>query len=172
MSKIIHVDQIPGTDNSIDFGTLLKRIKDMYVSGDLHAKTVGIMTRFGAEGSHATAIAYSSIGSSDIALDMSDFKRGTKLYMRFKIHLKISGGSGSRTVYARIYRQNAASAVTGSEVTATGSPTSWHFAESSWIDMSAESGDESYQIQLKNENIASADVEYNSATMELSPVAY
>jgi len=119
--------------------------------------------KFGAEGSSTTSTSYVTIANSDVMLDMSNYRGPNgKLYMKFIAHI-YNNTSGAYT-YIRIYRQYAATAVAGSELSGIGA--GWTRAESNWIDMSTESGKESYQIQLK---VSSGTGQYNSAIMILSP---
>lgn len=119
--------------------------------------------KFGAEGSSTTSTSYVVIADSDIALDMSDYRGPNgKLYLKFIAH--IYNDSSGETTYVRIYRQDAGTAVSGTELSGTGA--GWTIAESDWVDMSTESGSESYQIQMK---VTGGTGMYNSAIMILSP---
>jgi len=65
----------------------------------------------------------------------------------------------------RVLRQNAATVVVGSEASVVGA--GWGIVETAWIDWSGESGNESYQLQMK---VTGGLGEFNSALMVLSPV--
>jgi len=65
---------------------------------------------------------------------------------------------------ARIVRQNAGTAVTGTEVIGTQNR-QWEFLDTGWINLSSESGIESYQIQLKANN---GKAKYNSAILYIA----
>jgi len=122
--------------------------------------------KFGAEGSSTDSTDWVTIADSDIALDPAKY-RGLdgKLYLRFIAHIKNDLNTG--TTYIRIYRQNAASTVDGTELSNAGD---WAIVDSGWIDWSTESGYESYQIQLKTTTNGTA--YYNSAIMILSPSTF
>jgi hypothetical protein len=122
-----------------------------------------IVIKFGAEGSTTTSTTYVTIAGSDIALDPSMFKFETTLYMKIIAHIK--NDTAGEITYVQIYRQNAGTVVSGSEVSVTGA--GWGIVASSWIDWSAEAGNESYQIQMK---VTGGTGEYNSVLMILSPV--
>ncbi len=83
--------------------------------------------------------------------------------MKFIYHIK--NDTAGQTTYIRVFRQNAGTAVAGSEKSAVGA--GWSIVETAWIDWSSESGAESYQIQLK---VSGGIGEFNSAIMVLSPV--
>jgi len=122
-----------------------------------------VTLKFGAEGSSTTSTSYVTIADSDIALDMSDY-RGPNgaLWLKFIAH--IYNDTDGETTYIQIYRQNAGTAVSGTELSGTGA--GWTIAESDWVDMSTESGNESYQLQMK---VTGGTGMYNSAIMILSP---
>lgn len=122
-----------------------------------------IVMKFGAEGSTTTSTTYVTIANSDIALDPSLFKFETTLYVKIIAHIK--NNTSGETTYLRIYRQNAGTVVSGSEVSVVGA--GWGIVASGWIDWSAESGNESYQVQLR---VTGGVGEYNSVLMILSPV--
>ena len=73
--------------------------------------------------------------------------------------------TGGQTTYMRVLRQNAGTPVVGSEAYAVGA--GWFIVQSDWIDWSSESGNESYQLQMK---VTGGTGEFNSALMVLSPV--
>jgi len=122
-----------------------------------------VAIKFGAEGATTTSTAYVTIANSDIALNPALFKATTKLYMKVIAHIK--NNTSGQTTYLRIYRQNAATVVAGSEVSQAGP--NWGIKESGWIDWSNESGNESYQVQMR---VTGGTGEYNSILMVLSPV--
>lgn len=119
--------------------------------------------KFSGEGSTTTSTTYVTIANSDVALNPADFKVGTKLYVKFIFHLK--NQTADIVAYIQVYRQNAATAVTGSEKYTDGVGTEWEILDTGWLDWNAESGAESYQIQLKT--AAGGTVEFNSALMIL-----
>lgn len=122
-----------------------------------------VANKFGAEGSTTTSTTYVTVANSDIALDPALFKTTPKLYMKIIAHIK-NNTSGQAT-YLRVLRQNAGTPVAGSEVSQVGP--NWGIVASGWIDWSAESGNESYQVQMK---VTGGTGEYNSVLMVLSPV--
>jgi len=121
--------------------------------------------KFGSEGSTTTDTSYATIADSDIALDPDLYKHNGKLWVRFIYH--IVNSESDRTTSIQVYRQNAASAVVNSEQTTVSDHSVWQIKDTGWIDWSAETGSESYQIQLKTSNVAGT-AEYNSAIMLLS----
>ena len=123
--------------------------------------------KFGAEGSTTTSSTYVTVANSDIALNPANFAEGGALYVKFIFHIKCTGTAVNG--YIQVLRQNAATAVTGSEKYG-GAGATWEILETAWIDWSAESGNESYQIQLHSDGIET--VEFNSAIMILSHIAY
>lgn len=122
-----------------------------------------IVIKFGAEGSTTTSTTYVTIADSDIALDPNLFLFESTLYMKIIAHIK--NDTAGETTYLQIYRQNAGTVVTGSEVSVVGA--GWGIVSSGWIDWSGESGDESYQVQMM---VTGGVGEYNSVIMILSPV--
>lgn len=113
--------------------------------------------KFGSEGSATTSTSYTTIVHSDIAHDFDKLKdRNGQVYVNFIYHVR-------GDVSARIYRQNAGTAVTGSAVSGTAGSQTWTFQESGWIDFSAETGFESYQVQLRSDD--GSEVGYNSIIM-------
>jgi len=125
--------------------------------------------KFGAEGSTTQEISYATIADSDIALNPADYAVGGKLFVKFIYH--IVNSESNRTTSIQVYRQNATTAVTGSEQSTVSDHSVWQIKETAWIDWSSESGNESYQIQLKTSNAAGT-AEYNSAIMILSYIDY
>lgn len=130
---------------------------------DAGGTTAHVVTelRFGAEGSSTTSTSYTTIAASDIARDFANMQdtSGT-VYIRMVAHL-FHNGAG--TTYLRIYRQNAGTAVTGTEVTK--SADGWGTVTTGWVDVSAESGFESYQLQMKTSD--GAEGRYNSVFIQL-----
>lgn len=122
-----------------------------------------VAIKFGAEGATTTSTSYVTIANSDITLDPALFKATTKLYMKIIAHIK--NNTSGQTTYLRIYRQNAGTVVASSEVSQPGP--NWGIVTSGWIDWSNESGNESYQIQMR---VTGGTGEYNSVLMILSPV--
>lgn len=119
------------------------------------------LERFGAEGSSTTSTSYVTIAGSDLTFDPDEYKDSAgNLYVRLKVHAKHSTDSGD--VFVRIFRQNAGTAVTGSEVQQTLND-SWGIGDSGWIDFGSETGAESYQLQLKSSDGNS--VRYNSVLL-------
>lgn len=118
--------------------------------------------RFGGEGSSTTATAWNTIAGSDLVFNPDDYKDSNgNVYIRVKSHLKHAVNSGD--VRARLYRQNAATAVSGTTVSLTLND-SWGTADTGWVDLSGDSGDESYQIQLESSDGES--VRYNSIAIQ------
>ncbi|MDY6771334.1 MAG: twin-arginine translocation signal domain-containing protein [Candidatus Nanohaloarchaea archaeon] len=122
-----------------------------------------ISFKFGSEGSSTTSTSYTVITDSDIAFNPDNWKVNNNLYIRIYAHLK--NDTGSEDTFARVYRQNAGTAVSGTEVSVTGA--GFGFADSGWVDLSGDTGSESYQIQLK---VTGGTGIYNSITMLLSPI--
>lgn len=122
-----------------------------------------VALKFGAEGSTTTSTTYVTIADSDIALDPALFNVADKLFVKFIYHIK--NDTAGETTYIQVLRQNAGTVVAGSEVSVVGA--GWGIVESGWIDFSAESGNESYQVQMK---VTGGVGEYNSVLMILSPV--
>jgi len=119
--------------------------------------------KFGAEGATTTSTVYVTIANSDIACNPALFKLKATLYVKFIYHIK-NDTSGQAT-YIRVLRQNAGTPVNGSEASAVGA--GWAIVETAWIDWSSESGNESYQVQMK---VTGGVGEFNSALMVLSSV--
>ena len=102
--------------------------------------------RFGAEDASTTSTSYVTIANSDICINPTIFKRNNKLYVRFIYHAKNS--TSGETTYVRVWRQNAGTAVSGSEKSTTG--TDWACLDTGWIDWSDEPNTcESYQLDMK-----------------------
>jgi len=124
---------------------------------------VVIAFKFGAEGATTTSTVYVTIANSDIAFNPALFKLKATLYVKFIYHIK--NDTAGQTTYIRVLRQNAGTPVAGSEVSVVGA--GWGIVETAWIDWSGESGNESYQVQMK---VSTGVGEFNSALMVLSPV--
>jgi len=92
-----------------------------------------------------TSLTYVTIVDSDVIINAPLFKYSGTLYVKFLAHLR--NNTVGQTTYAQLYRQHAATVVTGTEVSVTN--TAYAIAESSWVDISAETGPESYQVQLR-----------------------
>lgn len=122
-----------------------------------------IALKFGAEGSTTTSTTYVTIADSDIALNPALFNLIGTLYVKFIYHIK--NDTVAETTYIRVYRQNSGTVIAGSEKTVVGA--GWAIVETAWIDWSNESGNESYQVQMK---VTGGVGEFNSALMILSPV--
>lgn len=103
--------------------------------------------RFGAEGSSTTSTGYTTIAGSDITFNPDDYKDGAgNLYVRVYAHLK--HGTDAGTAYARMYRQNAATVVTGTAVSVTATD-GWGIGDSGWVALS-DTGYDSYHLQIKS----------------------
>jgi len=83
--------------------------------------------------------------------------------VKFIYHIK--NDTAGQTTYIRVLRQNAATVVAGSEASVVGA--GWGIVETVWIDWASESGNESYQLQMR---VSAGVGEFNSALMVLSPV--
>ncbi|WP_158058271.1 hypothetical protein [Halorussus halophilus] len=118
--------------------------------------------RFGAEGSSTSSTGYNTIANSDITFNPDDYKDSDgNLYCRLYGHLKHWDNSG--TTYARMYRQNAASSVNGTEISVSAND-GWGVGDSGWTSLN-DSGYDSYHLQLKtNDGYAG---EYNSVLLML-----
>lgn len=121
-------------------------IAPTYNDGTTTAHIVGL-ERFGAEGTSTTSTTYVTAAGSDISFDPDEFKDSAgNLYVRLKGHLKHGATSG--TSYCRLYRQNAATAVTGTEIAVTAND-GWGVGDSGWVSLS-DTGFDSYHLQLKS----------------------
>lgn len=121
--------------------------------------------RFGAEGSKISQQSWATVPNSDLVFDPDTFKdRNGEVYIRLVYHLKHWTDSG--TVSARLYRQNAQSAVNGSKTNVDDTTVSlslndaWGTADTGWLQLSGDAGMESYQVQMESSD--GNDVEYNS----------
>lgn len=128
-----------------------------YSDGTTNCHIVSL-ERFGAEGSSTTNTAYTTIANSDLTFNPDEYKddSGT-LYIRMKAHLKHQGAG---TTYCRMYRQNAATVVSGTEVTKSGD--GWGVSDTGWVQLT-DTGYDSYQLQLRTNDGASGD--YNSVLL-------
>lgn len=124
--------------------------------------------RFGAEGTTTTATSPNTIAASDLVFNPDDYKDANgDLYIRVIYHLKHAVDGG--TAYARLYRQDAASPVDGSNANVEDTQASvsvtdrWEHADTGWVELSGDSGFESYQIQLWTSD--DQEVAYNSITI-------
>lgn len=128
--------------------------------------------KFGAEGSRTQSNTYVTITHSDIAIDFSNYRDDNgNLEIRLVGHLSIGDFGDTNTAFARMYRQNAGTAVAGTEISHTTSDenqAAWGFANSGWVDFSNESGRESYQIQLRTSDTSEApEAVYNSMILQI-----
>ena len=122
--------------------------------------------RFGAEGVTTTSTSYITVADSDICVNSNSFKKNGNLWLKFMVHINNNAAGGTTSV--QMYRQNAASVVSGTELTVVGS--AWGKTATTWLDWSAEANQfESYQIQMK---ASSGTAECNSAIMILSPIQF
>ena len=161
-----------GGGGAVNHADLLNVLPDQH-HNQLHASShekggidvlgVVVAFKFGAEGATTTSTVYVTIANSDIAFNPALFKFATTLYVKFIYHIK--NDTAGKTTYIRVFRQNAATAVAGSE--AAKSDPGWLIVETTWIDWSGENMTESYQIQMK---VSGGVGEFNSALMILSPV--
>jgi len=161
-----------GGGGVVDHADLLNVLPDQH-HNQLHATShekggndvlgVVVTFKFGAEGATTTSTVYVTIANSDIAFNPALFKLKATLYVKFIYHIK--NDTAGQTIYIRVLRQNAGTPVTGSEASAVGA--GWAIVETAWIDWSSESGNESYQVQMK---VTGGVGEFNSALMLLSPV--
>lgn len=92
-----------------------------------------------------SSVTYVTIVDSDVIINAPLFKYSGTLYVKFLAHLRNS--EVGYATYAQLYRQHAATVVTGTEVSVTN--TAYQIAESPWVDISGETGPESYQVQMK-----------------------
>jgi len=124
--------------------------------------------KFGAEGAETKSSTFATITHSDIVFDPDDYKDDAgNLEIRLVGHMA-AGDFSPATVEARIFRQNASTPVSGTEISVTSDSTgkdAWGFDKSGFVDFSNESGLESYQIQLKSDG--SIDAQMNSMLLEM-----
>lgn len=124
--------------------------------------------RFGAEGTTTTATSPNTIAASDLVFNPDDYKDSNgNLYIRVIYHLKHAVNSGD--AHARLYRQDAADPVDGSNTNVGDTEVAvtvddgWGFGDTGWVELSGDSGFESYQIQLWSSD--GEEVAYNSITI-------
>jgi hypothetical protein len=122
--------------------------------------------KFGAAGATTTSSTFVTITDSDIAFDPSNYQDDNgNLEIKIVAHLSHSDFG---TVFLRMFRQNAGTAVAGTEVSHSPTTTgkgAFGFAESPFIDFSNESGFESYQLQLRSDDGLLC--EYNSVLLQM-----
>ena len=127
-----------------------------------------VVKKFGAEGAQTTSLTYVVIADSDIAFDPQALRKAMpnqKLYAKFVYHI---GNSGAYTTYIQVYRQNAGTAVAGSEASYTFTAAGWAIVSTGWIDFTNEAQD-SFQLQMK---VSGGTGEFNSALMILSNMPF
>jgi len=135
---------------------------------DYPPKMEVIVKKFGAEGAQTTSLTYVVIADSDIAFDPQALRKAMpnqKLYAKFVYHI---GNSGAYTTYIQVYRQNAGSAVAGSEASYAFAAAGWAIVSTGWIDFTNEAQD-SFQLQMK---VSGGTGEFNSALMILSNMPF
>ena len=123
-----------------------------------------VVKRFGAEGSSTTSLTYVTIANSDVAFDPQALRKAMpnqKLYAKFVYHI---GNTGAYTTYIQVYRQNAGTAVAGSEASYAFTAAGWAIVSTGWIDFTNEAQD-SFQLQMK---VTGGTGLYNCALMILS----
>ena len=124
--------------------------------------------KFGAEGAQTTSTSYVIIANSDIAFDPQQLRKAMpnqKLYAKFVYHIY---NSGAYTTYIQVYRQNAGTAVAGSEKSHAFSAAGWAIEATDWIDFTSESQD-SFQLEMK---VTGGTGMFNSAIMILSNMPF
>lgn len=128
--------------------------------------------KFAGEGSSSESSSPDRIASSTISVNLDEYKDDAgNLYGRLHGHMKHWHDSG--TVYARIWHESAGSR-NASEISVTANDY-WDWGESGWIDLSAYSGTESFEIEIWTSSDTSGTypgtppgtVEYNSMVLEL-----
>jgi hypothetical protein len=135
---------------------------------DYPPKIEVVVKKFGAEGATTTSTTYVVIADSDIAFDPQQLRKAMpnqKLYAKFVYHI---GNNGAYTTYIQVYRQNAGTAVAGSEASKAFSAAGWAIVSTGWIDFTNET-EESFQLQMK---VSGGTGEYNSALMILSNMPF
>ena len=135
---------------------------------DYPPKIEVVVKKFGAEGATTTSTTYVVIADSDIAFDPQQLRKAMpnqKLYAKFVYHI---GNNGAYTTYIQVYRQNAGTAVAGSEASKAFSAAGWAIVSTGWIDFTNET-EESFQLQMK---VSGGTGEYNSALMILSNIPF
>jgi hypothetical protein len=135
---------------------------------DYPPKIEVIVKKFGAEGAQTTSTTYVVIADSDIAFDPQALRKAMpnqKLYAKFVYHI---GNNGAYTTYIQVYRQNAGTAVAGSEASKAFAAAGWAIVSTGWIDFTNEA-EESFQLQMK---VSAGTGEFNSALMILSNIPF
>jgi len=135
---------------------------------DYPPKIEVIVKKFGAEGAQTTSLTYVVIADSDIAFDPQALRKAMpnqKLYAKFVYHI---GNNGAYTTYIQVYRQNAGTAVAGSEASYAFTAAGWAIVSTGWIDFTNEAQD-SFQLQMK---VSGGTGEFNSALMILSNMPF
>jgi hypothetical protein len=135
---------------------------------DYPPKIEVVAKKFGAEGATTTSTTYVVVADSDIAFDPQQLRKAMpnqKLYAKFVYHI---GNNGAYTTYIQVYRQNAGTAVAGSEASKAFAAAGWAIVSTGWIDFTNEA-EESFQLQMK---VSGGTGEYNSALMILSNMPF
>jgi len=135
---------------------------------DYPPKIEVVVKKFGAEGATTTSTTYVVIADSDIAFDPQQLRKAMpnqKLYAKFVYHI---GNNGAYTTYIQVYRQNAGTAVAGSEASKAFAAAGWAIVSTGWIDFTNEA-EESFQLQMK---VSGGTGEFNSALMILSNMPF
>lgn len=116
------------------------------------------------------------LAQSDVHFDPDRYKSNGNVYVEFIAHLSIVAADANS--FAELYRQNAGTAVSGTRVTTPTTDTDsgtgdegYYTLRSEWVDISADSGFESYQIRMGvgGNNASNATAEINSAVTMISP---
>jgi len=135
---------------------------------DYPPKIEVVVKKFGAEGATTTSTTYVVIADSDIAFDPQQLRKAMpnqKLYAKFVYHI---GNNGAYTTYIQVYRQNAGTAIAGSEASKAFAAAGWAIVSTGWIDFTNET-EESFQLQMK---VSGGTGEFNSALMILSNIPF
>lgn len=157
-STTLNVDETNLNADTVD-GANAEDLSPVYSDGTTSCYIVGSM-QFGAEGSSTTSTTYTTIAGSDITFNPDDWDDSNgDLFIRIFGHLKHSDTEG--TAYCRLYRQNAATTVSGTEISVTKN-NDWGADDSGWVSLT-DTGYDSYQLQLRSGDGQS--VRYNSVTL-------
>jgi len=135
---------------------------------DYPPKIEVVVKKFGAEGATTTSTTYVVIADSDIAFDPQQLRKAMpnqKLYAKFVYHI---GNNGAYTTYIQVYRQNAGTAIAGSEASKAFVAAGWAIVSTGWIDFTNET-EESFQLEMK---VSGGTGEFNSALMILSNIPF
>ena len=135
---------------------------------DYPPKIEVVVKKFGAEGATTTSTTYVVIADSDIAFDPQQLRKAMpnqKLYAKFVYHI---GNNGAYTTYIQVYRQNAGTAIAGSEASKAFVAAGWAIVSTGWIDFTNEA-EESFQLEMK---VSGGTGEFNSALMILSNIPF